>query len=86
MRGEFAPPKSERSSRSVPLADRLAGELDRLHRKTAYRTDDDLVFAHPRTGKPIDRSRPDQLLGSWPEKARVSRQVPLSCCGRTHAR
>ena len=57
VRGEFGTPKSKRSSRSVPLADRLAGELDRLHRETVSRHDDELVFAHPHTGKPIDRSR-----------------------------
>jgi integrase len=57
VRGEFGAPKSKRSSRSVPLADRVAGELDQLHQESAYRTDDDLVFAHPHTGKPIDRSR-----------------------------
>jgi integrase len=57
VRGEFGTPKSKRSSRSVPLADRLAGELDRLHRETRYHHDDELVFAHPHTGKPIDRSR-----------------------------
>ncbi len=57
VRGEFGTPKSKRSSRSVPLADRLAGELDRLHAETFYPADDDLVFAHPHTGKPIDRSR-----------------------------
>jgi integrase len=57
VRGEFGTPKSKRSSRSVPLADWLAGELDRLHQETAYRHDDELVFAHPHTGKPIDRSR-----------------------------
>lgn len=57
VRGEFGTPKSKRSSRSVPLADRLARELDGLQRTTNWRTDDDLVFAHPHTGKPIDRSR-----------------------------
>jgi integrase len=57
VRGEFGTPKSKRSSRSVPLADRLAGELDQLHQETVYRGDDELVFAHPHTGKPIDRSR-----------------------------
>ena len=56
-RGEFGPPKSRRSSRSVPLADRLAGELDLLHQETRWRGDDDLVFAHPHTGKPMDRSK-----------------------------
>ena len=57
VRGEFGTPKSKRSSRSVPLADRLAGELDQLHQETAYARDDELVFAHPHTGKPIDRSK-----------------------------
>jgi integrase len=57
VRGEFGTPKSKRSSRSVPLADRVAGELDQLHKETLYKRDDDLVFAHPHTGKPIDRSK-----------------------------
>jgi integrase len=57
VRGEFGTPKSKRSSRSVPLADRLAGELELLHRETVHARDDDLVFAHPHTGKPLDRSK-----------------------------
>jgi integrase len=57
VRGEFGTPKSKRSSRSVPLADRLARELDQLHRETNWPGEDDLVFAHPHTGKPIDRSK-----------------------------
>jgi integrase len=57
VRGEFGTPKSKRSSRSVPLADRLARELDQLHRETEWAGEDDLVFAHPHTGKPIDRSK-----------------------------
>jgi integrase len=55
VRGEFGTPKSKRSSRSVPLADRLAGELDRLHQETSYRRDDELVFAHPHN-RQADRS------------------------------
>lgn len=57
VRGEFGTPKSKRSSRSVPLATRVARELELLHRSGTYQTDRDLVFAHPHTGKPIDRSR-----------------------------
>jgi len=50
--------KSELSTRrSVPMADRLAGELDRWSRRTMYATDEDLVFAHPQTGRPLDRSK-----------------------------
>jgi len=57
VRGEFGTPKSKRSSRGVPLAMRVAGALDDLHRHSAYQSDDDLVFGHPHTGKPLDRSR-----------------------------
>jgi integrase len=57
VRGEFGTPKSKRSSRSVPLADVLGGELDRLFTASAYDADEDLVFAHPHTGNPMDRSR-----------------------------
>jgi integrase len=54
VRGEFGTPKSRRGSRSVPLADRLGGELDRLHRETVYQADEDLVFGNPHTGTPLD--------------------------------
>jgi integrase len=57
VRGEFGTPKSHRSSRSVPLADRVAAELDAHHRRTAYGADDDLVFGHPQLGTPLERSR-----------------------------
>jgi integrase len=54
VRGRFGTPKSKRGSRSVPLADRLGGELDRLHRSSAFQADEDLVFANPRTGRPLN--------------------------------
>ena len=52
VRGEFGTPKSRRSSRSVPLTDRLAGELHRHWEASVYKQDDDLVFAHPASRKP----------------------------------
>jgi integrase len=55
--GEFGTPKSKRSSRAVPLASRVAAELERLYQDSPYQGDDDLVFAHPATGGPYDRSR-----------------------------
>jgi integrase len=57
VRGEFGTPKSKRSSRSVPLASRVATELELLFQDSQFKRDDDLVFAHPETGKPIDRSK-----------------------------
>jgi integrase len=59
VRGEHSGDgKSELSTlRSVPMADRLARELDRWSRRTAYGDEDDLVFAHPQKGTPLDRSK-----------------------------
>ena len=57
VRGQYGTPKSERSERSVPLADRVAGELDRHFQRSQYQGDDDLVFPHPATGNPLDRSK-----------------------------
>ena len=56
-RGRVGTPKSRRSSRAVPIADRLTGELDRHFRQSRYQADEDLVFAHPETGSPRDPSR-----------------------------
>jgi integrase len=39
--------------RSVPLASRVATELELLAQDTPGKRDDDLVFAHPETGKPM---------------------------------
>jgi integrase len=59
VRGEHSGEgKSELSTRrSVPMTDRLAGELDSWSQRTVYHGDDDLVFAHPQTGNPLDRSK-----------------------------
>ncbi len=39
------------------MTDRLAGELDWYSRRTMYGSDDDLVFARPQSGRPLDRSK-----------------------------
>lgn len=59
VRGEHsAEGKSDLSTRrSVPMTDRLAGELDRWSRHTIFGGEEDLVFAHPQTGNPLDRSK-----------------------------
>jgi len=56
VRGHWVSPKTRRGSRSVPLADRLAGELERHFQRTSYQSDSDLVFAHPETGQVLDHS------------------------------
>jgi integrase len=59
VRGEHSSQgKSDLSTRrSVPLADRLAGELDCWSQRTVYGADDDLVFAHPQLGVALDGSK-----------------------------
>jgi integrase len=56
-RGNWGTPKSKRSSRALPMADRLAGELDRHFKRSVYQGDDHLVFCHPQTGEPYDASQ-----------------------------
>jgi integrase len=53
--GEFGTPKSRRSTRSVPMADDLAGELDRLFKASSWTGADDLVFAGAHGG-PLEKS------------------------------
>jgi integrase len=59
VRGEHSTyGKSDLSTRrSVPMADCLVGALDRWSERTEYRGEGDLVFAYPRTGSPLDRSK-----------------------------
>jgi integrase len=57
VRGHWGTPKSKRGSRSIPLADRVAGELERHFQRSAYQADGDLAFAHPHTGQVLDHSR-----------------------------
>jgi integrase len=56
-RRQWGTPKSRRSSRAVPLADRVAADLERHFQRSAYQHDDDLVFCHPETGGPYDASK-----------------------------
>jgi integrase len=56
VRGHWGTPKSRRGSRSVPMADRVATELERHFQRSAFQGDDDLVFAHPHTGSVLDHS------------------------------
>jgi integrase len=53
VRGQFGTPKSKRSTRSVPMALEVAAELNALSETSRFTDDEDLVFAHPATGKPL---------------------------------
>jgi integrase len=73
-RGEFGTPKSRRSSRAVPMADRLAGELDRHFKKSQFKTDDDLVFCHPQLGTVLD---PSKLRKRFVDAVRTAKVRPI---------
>lgn len=54
--GEFGTPKSRRSTRSVPMADEVAGELERFYKASGEPADDELVFPSPKgSGGPLDK-------------------------------
>ena len=69
-RGKFDSPKSH-EGRSVPMADRLARELKLHSQRSAYRTDDDLVFCHPHTGNVLDPSKMRKRFGEAIARAGV---------------
>lgn len=56
-RGRFGTPKSNQSSRVVPLADRVTAELRQQYEATSFRDDDDLVFCHTTSGGVLDPSK-----------------------------
>jgi integrase len=56
VRGEFGTPKSRRSTRSVPMADEVGGELERLFKRSRFQSDGDLVFAQPTSGEPLPKA------------------------------
>jgi integrase len=59
VRGEHSGEgKSDLSTRrSVPMSDRLVCELKKWRLRTVYGDDEDLVFAHPDLGTPLDRTK-----------------------------
>ncbi len=65
-------PKSESSRRAVPLATRLAGELQRLYEASPFKADEDPVFTHPAgTGLPLDGSAVSKAFKAALKRAKV---------------
>lgn len=62
-----------RKLRSVPLPERAARELERHFQWSAFQGDDDLVFAHPETGKRLDRSRVLKRFKASLKKGKIGR-------------
>jgi integrase len=56
-RGQFDTPKSRRSSRAVPLAERVRDELQLHYTRSRFQTPADLVFPHPELGVVLDAAK-----------------------------
>lgn len=81
VRGEWGTPKSKRSTRSVPLVDRLAVELEHHSQRSEFNCDYDLVFAHPELGGPLDASA---LRGRYKKARDKARVRPVRFHGLRH--
>jgi integrase len=55
--GKFTTPKSRSSRRTIELGPRTLALLQEHWQASAYQGDDELVFSHPMSGKPLDPSR-----------------------------
>lgn len=71
VRGKFDTPKSAKSGRSVPMASKVEQALLRLKGRTDFALKDDLVFCHPDTGAPLDRSKLIRRFKQALERAEV---------------
>jgi integrase len=72
--------KSRRSIRAVPLAARVAAELEGLSRRSAFTADEDLVFGHPHTGRTVGSFQGPQALqgggeGGWGPRRSLPRST-----------
>ena len=83
VRGEFGDPKSAGSGRSVPMAERVAVALRELRKRSFYAHDRDLVFCHPETGKPLDRSKLVRRSRTRSSARRCTRSRSTSCATRS---
>ena len=77
VRGEFGDPKSAGSDRAVPMADRVAAELELHFQRSLHQGDDDLVFLHPATGAPLDKSRIRKRFISAVGEAGITRHLTV---------
>jgi integrase len=73
-RGQWTTPKSRRSSRAVPMADRVAGELERHFQRSAYTQDENLLFCHPHTGGAVRREQEPGAVQGGAQEGRATRR------------
>jgi integrase len=74
VRGAVDSPKSEKSERTLAIG-RLAAELFDHRARTAFAGEDERVFCHPLTGRPLDPKRYVTTLRAALNRAKVSSYV-----------
>ena len=80
--GEYGTPKTTLSGkRSVPLAEKVARELEAHSKRSAFTGDDELVFAYPATGGPYDKSK---LLKRFKKIRDAAGVTPITFHGLRH--
>ncbi|WP_210493652.1 hypothetical protein [Patulibacter sp. SYSU D01012] len=47
------------------MANRVTAEFDAWFKRSIYTADDDLVFAHPQLGTPLDGGKVTKTSGVW---------------------
>jgi integrase len=77
VRGEFGDPKSAQSDRAVPMAQRVARELELQFQQSVMQADDDLVFPHPTTGRPLDKSKVRKRFLAAVQAAGITRHLTV---------
>ena len=74
VRNQRDTPRSEKSERTIAIG-RLASELFEHRCRSAFQGDDERVFCHPQTGRPLDQARYAVTLRMALQRAKVERPM-----------
>lgn len=75
VRGAVDTPKSEAGERTIAVSQVIASELFDHRARTAFEGDDELLFCHPETGRPLDDHHYPDLLREALGRAKVTKKM-----------
>jgi integrase len=73
VRGQFGEPKSKAGRRTISYGPRTADVLHEQFRASLYRSQESLVFCHPKLGTPLDPSKVSGYMRKAIRKAGIER-------------
>ena len=85
-RGQYTTPKSRRSSRAVPMADRVAARARASLPALRVPHDDELVFCHPHIGPAVRRQQESRAVQARARSARACDRCASTTCATPTAR